>query len=673
VVLNGTTVGSHIGGYLPWTTELTGRLKKGGNVLAVIVDGRWLDVPPDAKPAGPGTMDYLQPGGIYRDVTLHVVPEVCLADVFVRPENVLSDGRAVKIGATIDAAVIPDGQTVTVTAALLDGARQLATATTTHQIRKTGTDAVQLTIARLGGVDYWSPEHPKLYTVETTLTYPGNEHTIRTATGFREAVFREDGFYLNGSRYKIFGVNRHQMFPYLGMAAPARLQKRDAEILKNELNCNMVRCSHYPPSPHFLDACDELGIMVFAEPPGWGYIGDAAFQRLVLANVRDMVVRDRNHPSVVVWGTRLDETKNYPSLYARAREIARQHDGSRQTAGAVAFRSLTGWAEDVYSYDDYRQIGGNPELFPPLPRVPYLVSESVGALDPTYRWLDPPAVLAHQAHAHALVHDQARSSPRYAGLLAWAGFDYYSYTSPGDIKGARIKNWNTLRTPGVVDTFRVPKPGAAIYQAQVSPAKRPVIVPVFCYDAAAAPYGPGPDSMFATNCDRLEIYAGGIRLTTAYPDARRFRHLAYPPAFADLTLDDGTWPELRVDGYVGSALSITLRMSADASRDRLLLTADDTSITGNGSDATRITFRATDAYGNQRWKAAGDVTLSLTGPGTLVGSNPFPFGSYGGVGGAFVRSIPGKTGRVTVTARHATLGSAAAMVTVTPPRSASYL
>jgi beta-galactosidase len=336
----------------------------------------------------------------------------------------------------------------------------------------------------------------------------------------------------------------------------------------------------------------------------------------------------------------------------------------------MAFRSLTGWAEDVYSYDDYRQVGGNPELFPPLPRVPYLVSESVGALDPTYRWFDPPAVLAHQAHAHALVHNQARSSPRWAGLLAWAGFDYYS--GSGGSEDARIRNWNTLRTPGVVDTFRVPKPGAAIYQAQVSPVKRPVIVPVFCYDAAAPP-GPGPDSMLATNCDRLEIYAGGIHLTTAYPDARRFGHLAYPPAFADLTLNDGTWPELRVDGYVGSALSITLRMSADASRDRLLLTADDTSITGDGSDATRITFRATDAYGNQRLKAAGDVTLSLTGPGTLVGSNPFPFGSYGGVGGTFVRSIPGKTGRVTVTARHATLGSAVVMVTVTPPGSASYL
>ena len=73
--------------------------------------------------------------------------------------------------------------------------------------------------------------------------------TVRT--GFREAVFEPGGFYLNGQRLQIFGLNRHQLFPYTGMAAAARLQRRDAEILKFELNCNMVRCSHYPQSPHF--------------------------------------------------------------------------------------------------------------------------------------------------------------------------------------------------------------------------------------------------------------------------------------------------------------------------------------------------------------------------------------------------------------------------------------
>jgi len=456
------------------------------------------------------------------------------------------------------------------------------------------------------------------------------------------------------------------MFPYLGMAAPARLQQRDAQILKNELNCNMVRCSHYPQSPHFLDACDELGIMVWEEPPGWGHMGDAAFQAGVLDNVRDMVVRDRNRPSVVIWGTRLNETKNYPALYAQARQIAYACDGSRPTTGAVAFHTTAGWAEDVFSYDDYHLAGGEPDLLPPVPGVPYLISESVGALNPTYRWFDPPAVLANQAFAHALANDQAQSDVRYAGILAWAGLDYYS--------APRSKrNWNTLRTPGVLDTFRVPKPGAAVYQSQVDPATRPVIVPVFFWDSCSAPTGPGPDSMFATNCDRLEIYADGTYLATATPDRQRFGHLAYPPAFARLTVPGGPLPDLRVDGYTGTTLAAVLFMSADTSRDRLGLTADHATITADGSDATRVTFRATDAYGNHRPNVTGQVTLTLTGPAILIGQNPFAFGHYGGVGGAFVRSVPGKTGQVTITARHATLGSASVQVTVVHAGPGRYL
>ena len=666
--LNGKALGSHRGGYLPWTAELTGHLRSGDNVLAVVADGRWLDVPPDALPGGPPTMDYLQPAGIYRDATLDVVPEIYLADVFARPENVLSASRVVRVQATVDAAVLPTGGKTLVSVRLLDGSRTLTSARATAKITARGRHVVTLTVSGISGVTYWSPQQPKLYTIETTLSYqrtgqPGGTHTVSTTIGFRTAVFTKDGFYLNGRRQEIFGLNRHQMFPYLGMAAPRRLQRKDAQILKDELNCNMVRCSHYPQSPHFLDACDELGIMVWQEPPGWVHMGDAGFQARVLDDVRDMVIRDRNRPSVVVWGTRLDETKNYPPLYARARAIARALDGSRQTAGAVTFHTTANWAEDVFSYDDYHIVDGEPQLYPPVAGVPYLVSEAVGAaVNFTYRWLDPPATLANQAFAHALVHEQARANPRYAGVLAWAGFDYYSAPS-GTSAVARAKNWHTMRTPGVVDVFRVPKPGAAIYRSQVPPAIRAVIVPAFFWDGGSAP---GPDSMFATNCDRLEIYVGGAHLATARPDRSRFGHLAYPPAFADLTAAGGAaLPDLRVDGYVGPKRVATLLMSADTRRDRLQLAADDAVITADGSDTTRITFRATDAYGNQRPNVTGDVTLSLAGPGILVGSNPFPFGAYGGVGGAFLRSIAGRPGLVTLAARHPTLASARVAVTVT--------
>jgi beta-galactosidase len=660
VLINGTAVSTHQGGYLPWPTELTGHLRGGDNVLALIVDSRWLQVPPEGAPGGALAVDYLQPGGIYRDATLRVVPDVFLAHVFVRPVNVLSRDRSVRVQATIDAAVVPRGP-VRISAKLLDGSQVVAAASAPVTITGTGTTLVTFGITGIGDVTLWSPDTPKLYTVMVTLAPAGRPtHTVTVSTGFREAVFKLDGFYLNGRRFQIFGLNRHQLFPYIGMAAPARLQRRDAEILKYELNCNMVRCSHYPQSPHFLDACDELGIMVWQEPPGWAYVGDAAWQAIMLQNVHDMVIRDRSRPSVIVWATRPNECANHPVLYAQARELAYQLDGSRQTTGAMDAYSLSGWAEDVFAYDDYQHSGGNAKLEPPMPGVPYLVSEAVGALDgsPTYRWADSGAVLAEQALLHAQVHNIAQSDPRYAGLLGWAGIDYASYCG-----GRRI--WDGLKTPGVVDTFRVAKPGAAFYRSQRDPSAHPVILPVFFWDfgPGSPPFGPGPDAMIATNLDRLEIYVDGYHVATGTPDTARFGSLAHPPVFADLLVDGSSLPELRIDGYLGGKLAASVRMSADTARDGLVLTADDTSIQANGTDATRVTFRAVDAYGNQRLGAGGLVHLAHAGPATLIGDNPFDFGIYGGVGGAFLRSRPGRAGPISVTARHPGLGEATVQIT----------
>ena len=185
-------------------------------MLAVIVDARWLDVPPGGSPAGAAAVDYLQPGGIHRDVTLRVVPEVFLADVFARPADVLGAGRSVRVQATIDAAVVPAGP-VTVAAELRDSDRCLARAAVTVPVTAAGPAVVQLSVTGLGEVELWSPENPRLYTVRTRLETPGAApHEVEVRTGFREAVFRRDGFYLNGQRLLILGLNRHELFPYTG-------------------------------------------------------------------------------------------------------------------------------------------------------------------------------------------------------------------------------------------------------------------------------------------------------------------------------------------------------------------------------------------------------------------------------------------------------------------------
>ena len=662
VSVNDHVVATHQGGYLPFSAELTGKVTGAGNLLSVVVDSRCLSVPPVGVGRGPGSVDFFQPGGIYRDVRLRVLPQVFLADLFARPTDVLGSQPRVDIECTLDSAATKHSEG-TLLVQLFDGQRQIAAQTVAVTAGSPGTSTARLSLTGFGPVSLWSPDSPRLYTVRASLNFPGiGRHTLSRRIGFREASFRPDGFFLNGKRLQLFGLNRHQLYPYAGMAMGARAQRKDAEILKNEFNCNMVRCSHYPQSPDFLDACDELGLLVWEEAPGWHNVSTmAAWQDAVVRDVRDMVIRDRSRPSVIIWGTRLNECKNFPGLWAATRQAARELDSTRPSSGAMAFHGDSTWNEDVFAYNDYgtQDKTGDVALKPPFPGLPYLVSEAVGveAVKPQhFSWTDPPAWLARQAAMHGQAQSQARSNPGYAGLLAWTGFDYGSLLGPGpyDIKWA-----------GVADGFRVPKPGAAIYQAQGDPAVRPVIVPVFFWEAAGAVPAPDQTAMIASNCERLEVFIGGTQVASAQPatSSPLYGGLAHPPFLVRLPKRlPKPAPDLLIRGFVGGKPVAQLRMSAHPDGDALAMAADDATIFADGSDATRVVFRAIDAFGNQRRYRSGQVALTLSGLATLLGDNPFEFGQYGGLGAAWIRSLAGQPGAITLTASHPLLGQAEVQV-----------
>ena len=133
---------------------------------------------------------------------------------------------------------------------------------------------------------------------------------------------------------------------------PARAQRRDAEILKKELKCNIVRTSHYPQSPHFLDACDELGLLVLEEIPGWQHIGDRQWEDLSVDNVGRMVRRDWNHPSIILWGVRINESPDSHDFYLETNRVAHELDTTRQTGG-VRFITDSEFLEDVFTQNDF--------------------------------------------------------------------------------------------------------------------------------------------------------------------------------------------------------------------------------------------------------------------------------------------------------------------------------
>ena len=675
VTLNGSAVGDYLGGYLPFACEITGLVRPAGNVLAVRLDSTFnLNVPPDRPaPAVATSVDFWQPGGIYRDVWLRVVPAVFLADVFAKPVNVLDPAaRQVVVQVTVDAsaATVAPAEVAEVAVELRDSDLVLAAGRAPVAITGPGRATVTVTLSGLDEITLWDTDRPKLYHVVARLFTDGRpRHEHRVRIGFREARFALDGFYLNGRRVKLLGVNRHQFFPFAGGAMPARVQARDAEIIRRELNCTMVRCSHYPQSEAFFDACDELGLLAWEEAPGWGYLGDASWLALASRDIGQMIVRDRNHPSIVIWGARLNETPNNVPFYTSTNELAHALDDSRPTAGAMAgMRLTTDYEQDVFAENDYSSVTGpggakQPSLEPPVDGVgrPYLVTEAVGTLSGParfYRRTDPQAVQQGQATAHARVHAIAASDDRYCGVLAWSGFDYPSGSGGNIYRGVKYT--------GVVDLFRLAKPGAAIYQAQVDPRVKPVIAPAFYWDfGTVSPVTSLPGAMICANTDRLEVYVGGAHLCTARPDAADYGSLPYPPSFVDFRgVDGSSRPDLRIDGYLGSDLVASRSLASDPSFDRLALVFDDHEIIGDGVDATRLVFRAVDRYGAPRPYVTGQVALSLDGPAVLVGDNPFDFGAAGGAGAVWIRSLPGSAGTVTVSASHPVLGRAVARVRV---------
>lgn len=669
-VVNGHAFPQHLGGYLPAKYEITDWVTDTGNVLAMQVDSRWSNVPPEGAPGGAKSIDYLEPGGIIRNVYLQAVPQIFIEDMFAKPVNVLDSDRRIEVSCTIDAAgAVP--KNAEIQAELRDGDKLIAKTRERVKIGGGGKNETKLVLSNLGNVKLWSPNNPHLYNVVATLMIDGEPiHDYLVRVGLREARFELGGFFLNGSRLQIFGLNRHELFPYVGFAMPARVMRHDASMIRNEFNCNMVRCSHYPQSEAFLDACDELGLMVWEEVPGWGYVGNESWQEHLLNDVREMVIRDRNHPSIIIWGTRPNETPNHVELYKKTRAIAKALDDSRQSSGTMTTISESGWSEDVFALDDYwSEPDGSPKIIGPPPGVPYLITEAVGQADykypqegmnAKYRRAGAVWLQEEQAIWHAQAHSRAGANPRISGLIGWCAYDY----------GSLLNAYNGVKCPGVADLFRIPKLGASFYRSQVSPEVRPVIELNFYWDfGARTPFGPGKHVAIFSNCDILQLFVEGKHHSTLYPDKSGFPNIEFPPFFADLELKPANRPELRIDGYVGGKLRTSKSYSSDPSQDRFIFQADDEELIGDGADATRLLFEVVDKYGTPRLLAGGEVTFKLTGPGDIVGLNPFQLAETGGVGAIWIKGIHGRSGSVTVDATHSLYGKKSVTINVRPAKS----
>ena len=698
VRVNGDEIGSAESGFVPCAFGVASALRPGANTIEIVEDARWRRVPPMGSPLGASDVDFFLPAGIHRPVVLRLSDVATVRGVSVRSRQLTTSDPLVTV-------TVPVPSGLPATATVLTRLRRSSDGELLVQAEQRipqGHRDVSLLLRPGPALELWSPGRPVLYVVEVRIENRGEELAAADLrTGFREVSWRPDGFRINGETHRLAGLNRHELFPFVGFAASDRVQRNDARILKEELGIDLVRCSHYPPSEAFLDACDELGLLVFEEPPGWQYAGtsqrdpvypdpwqpvppedrDPEFERQHLAQFRRMIERDRHRPSVVIWGGLINETRAFtPDLWDAVIAAARELDPDRVVGGATRYRrdghepgrfdsahdalGRKVWPFDVFGFNDYR-LGPDerPDFLPPLPDYPYLVTEAIGQMPRFREWFtrgDRSAGLSRQALYHADAIEFAFAD-NVLGVIGWVAFDYPS--PHGSLWGSddpRLgPRGHSLKTAGVADIFRIPKPAAALYRAQRSPARQVILEAAFDWAAAATDGGP---LLFASNCDELVVSVDDGEDVRLRPDRTHFPRTPHPLFVLDPPAPGAV--ELRVRGRIDGREMAELRLTRDSSRDHLEARADDAHILGDGVDCTRVWFQVSDPFGNLRATAAGPVRVSLDGPGVLIG--PSLLDLPASAGAVWVRSLPGATGPLRLHFSHPTAGEASVTVDVRP-------
>lgn len=573
VFCNGKKVGEHHCGYTAFTVDLTDNVLYGqDNLLCVRLDSREnLNVPPFGY-----VIDYMTYGGIYRDVRLEVKEKVSLSDIFV---HTAIDFRSSPVTAQITSEITltESDENVTIrqyympksTAAAQESWRLLCEQTVSTDV---SCDKEFSLTATITAPLLWDTEEANLYILKTQLLYQDNTILDETETrfGIREAVFKKDGFYLNGRKLRIRGLNRHQSFPYVGYAMPKSMQRLDADLLKKELGLNAVRTSHYPQSHYFLERCDELGLLVFTEFPGWQHIGDDAWKAQAVANAEDMIRQYRNHPSIILWGIRINESPDDDAFYEKTNAVAHKLDPSRPTGGVRAMKK-SHLLEDVYTYNDFLHDGEMPGCDPKKKvtsdmEKPYLISEYNGHMYPT-KAFDNEERRSEHAIRHANVLDAVAGQSDIAGSFGWCMFDYNTHKDFGS--GDRICYH------GVMDMFRNPKLASNIYACEQE--QTPVLEITSSMDIGEHPGCNRGNIYILSNADSVKMYKNDRFIKEYLPEMSPYKHLKHGPILIDDFIGDSLAQNERFRPKhakeITDAMNLVARGSLNHIPKRLYLTA----------------------------------------------------------------------------------------------------
>lgn len=330
VWLNGKLMTEHFGGYIPFSIDISEGVDfTKDNVIAVMADNSDDGAYPPGKPQK--VLDFTYFGGIYRDVWMVSTNKTYVTDpnyvdktagggVFVHYENV-SETKSDVVVQTDIVNEYNKRQKLTLITELIDKSGKVVASSKSRLSLNKGKSKQVTQKFTVKSPKLWTPDSPNLYKLVTTIKNRKGKivDAFYKKIGIRKIEFRgKDGFFLNGKPYhdKLIGGNRHQDFGYIGNALPNSLHWRDVKKLR-DVGMRIIRSAHYPQDPAFMDACDALGMFIIVATPGWQFWNkDPKFEQLVYSDIRNMVRRDRNNPSVIMWEPILNETW-YPEYFGK--------------------------------------------------------------------------------------------------------------------------------------------------------------------------------------------------------------------------------------------------------------------------------------------------------------------------------------------------------------------
>jgi beta-galactosidase len=650
VYLNGTKITSYLGGYNPFTVDVTGMLKfDSTNVIAVRCNNT---VNTNVSP-GNATPDFYYYGGLYRYVNVHVTDLLHITDavyankiggggVFVTYPSVSTTLATIQVKTNV-INEYTDSRTCILKSTLVDSSGiDLANVSSTIVIPG-GMDTTFTQSFTVANPRLWNPNTPNLYSVRSEVfdnTRPSD--VAKTTIGIRTISFtRAGGFIINGARFYSRGANRHQDYACIGNAVPASGQYRDALKMK-EAGINFVRLSHYLQHPSFLDACDKLGILVQASLVGWQYNGfsNTTFVNNSKRDLHTLIRYYRNHPSIIMWESVHNES-NPPKVFADSTQaIAHAEFPGNQmyTCGQESNNVM-----DIYQAAV--QQGGRTYST----TKPGAVSEYghweyggyTGTSQQTRASGETGMLQLAKNQAEAMSSDKALSWLSVDAVWVWN--DYFGMN--GYV--------NSLCAGGVVDQYRLPKFSYYMYQSQRDPA---IIYPKISSGPMVfiANYWTSSSTLSVrvySNCSQVSLYRNGMLIATQSPDASSATsNLSHPPfTFTVPAFVAGT---LHADGLIGGVIKASHEVKTPVVAQKVAVAIDTAGLKlgADGSDLAIVYASIVDSNGTVMPTATNSITFSVTGPGTLITGDGNPLTAVAGIAAVYVKTKYNQPGLITVTA-----------------------